>query len=163
VKRGEDTFEQRDAQVSRRDVLRGAGSAVGLAAMSPATGAVSPQRAHDVSLTTPADAVAMTTYGAVRGFKRSSVYIFKGIPYGEDTGGAARFLAPKAPKPWDEVRLALVYGPECPQRPSNHTPIELMFVNDAEYTYADENCLSLNVWSETLDHSARRPVIVWMH
>jgi para-nitrobenzyl esterase len=38
-----------------------------------------------------------------------------------------------------------------------------MFVNDADAAYADENCLSLNVWSETLDHSARRPVIVWIH
>ena len=154
---------QPDAGVSRRDLLIGAGSAVGLAALSPAKGAATPERPRDGTLTTPVDAVATTSCGAVRGFKRSSVYIFKGIPYGADTGGSARFLPPKVPQSWAEVRLALIYGPVCPQRPSNHTPIELMFVNDAEYTYADENCLSLNVWSETLDHSARRPVIVWIH
>ena len=141
----------------------GAGSAVGLAALSPSQAAVPPERPRVDALTTPLDAVATTSYGTVRGFKRSSVYIFKGIPYGADTGGPARFLAPTAPKPWDEVRLALIYGPVCPQRPSNHAPIELMFVNDADSVYPDENCLSLNVWSETLDHGARRPVIVWIH
>jgi para-nitrobenzyl esterase len=149
--------------VSRRDVLIGAGSGVGLAALSSAKSAAPPERPRDGTLTTPLDAVATTTCGAVRGFKRSSVYIFKGIPYGADAGGSARFLPPKVPQSWSEVRLALIYGPVCPQRPSNHAPIELMFVNDAEYTYSDENCLSLNVWSETLDHNARRPVIVWIH
>lgn len=154
---------QPDSGVSRRDLLLGGGSALGLAALSSAKGAEPAERPRDGTLTTPADAVATTTYGRVRGFKRSSIYIFKGIPYGADTGGGARFLAPKAPKPWDEVRLAVTYGPVCPQRSSNHTPIELLFVNDAEAASADENCLSLNVWSETLDHSAGRPVIVWLH
>jgi para-nitrobenzyl esterase len=152
-----------DAGVSRRDLLIGAGAAAGLAGLSPAVSAAPAERPRADSLTTPADAVATTTFGSVRGFKRSSVYIFKGIPYGADTGGAARFLAPKVPKSWDEVRLALIYGSVCPQRPSNHAPVELMFVNDAEYSYSDENCLSLNVWSESLDHNARRPVIVWIH
>jgi para-nitrobenzyl esterase len=159
-----DRAQQPGPGVSRRDLLIGAGSAAGLVALSSSQAAAPPERARDgAALTTPADAVATTTYGAVRGFKRSSVYIFKGIPYGADTGGPARFLAPKAPKSWDEVRLALIYGPVCPQRPSNHAPIELMFVNDADPAYPDENCLSLNVWSETLDHSAHRPVIVWLH
>ena len=155
--------EQTDAAVSRRELLISAGSAVGLAALSPARAAPLAERPRGDALTTPANAVATTKFGAVRGFKRSSVYIFKGIPYGADTGGAARFLSAKDPKPWDEVRLALIYGPVCPQRPATHAPIELMFVNDADPAYPDENCLSLNVWSETLDHSARRPVIVWIH
>ena len=152
-----------DSGVSRRDLLTGAGSAIGLAALSTARAAAPPARPRDDSLTTPSDAVATTTYGPVRGFKRSSVYIFKGIPYGADTGGPARFLPPKAPRAWDEIRLALLYGPVCPQRPSNYAPTELLFVNDAGPAYPDENCLSLNIWSETLDHGAHRPVIVWLH
>ena len=163
MKNCDDRTAPPDAGVSRRDLLMGAGSAVGLAALAPARAAAPPERPRDGALTTPADAVAATTYGKVRGFKRSSVYIFKGIPYGADTGGPGRFVAPKPPKSWDEMRLALIYGPVCPQRPSNHAPTELLFVNDAEATYSDENCLSLNVWSESLDHNARRPVIVWLH
>jgi para-nitrobenzyl esterase len=154
---------QPDLGVSRRHLLIGAGSAAGLAALSPVRAGTSPQRSRDETLTTPADAVATTTYGKVRGFKRSSVYIFKGIPFGADTGGSARFLPPKPPKSWDEVRLSLLYGPVCPQRASNFAPTELLFVNDAGPAVPDENCLSLNVWSETLDHGARRPVIVWLH
>ena len=163
MKRQIDAFESRDAAVSRRDLLLGAGAAVGLGTLPSAQAGTPPEHSRETLLTTPIDAVATTSHGKVRGFKRSTVYIFKGIPYGADTSGSARFLAPKAPDSWDEVRLALIYGPVCPQRPANRTPVELLFVNDAEATYSDENCLSLNVWSETLDHSARRPVIVWLH
>ena len=163
MRNGANRSVARDSAVSRRDLLIGAGSAAGLAALTTARAATPPERPRDGALTTPADAVAATTYGKVRGFKRSSVYIFKGIPYGADTGGPARLLAPKAPKSWDGIRLALLYGPVCPQRPSNYSPTELLFVNDAGPSYPDENCLSLNIWSETLDHGARRPVIVWLH
>ena len=117
MKSGHSGFAQSGSGVSRRNLLIGAGSAVGLAALTTAQAAAPPERPRGDSLTTPADAVATTTYSSVRRFKRSSVYIFKGIPYGADTGGAARFLAPMAPKPWDEVRLSLIYGPVCPQCP----------------------------------------------
>jgi para-nitrobenzyl esterase len=148
--------------LSRRDLLIGA--AAGLATLPAVTKAApAVNAAQHGSLTTPADATVRTTNGSVRGFKRSSVYIFKGIPYGADTGGAARFLAPKAPDPWDDTRLALVYGPVSPQAPASHAPLELMFVNDGDPGYAGENCLNLNVWSETLDPNARKPVIVWIH
>src|SRR4051794_15717675 len=67
------------------------------------------------TLTTPPEAVVGTTAGPVQGVLRSSIYTFKGIPYGADTGGEARFRAPKPPVPWTDVRPALAYGPCCPQ------------------------------------------------
>ncbi|MGA9026793.1 MAG: carboxylesterase family protein, partial [Steroidobacteraceae bacterium] len=158
------TFSKGEYGLSRRELLIGAGAAAGLAALPASEGAVPEVRATQRgSLSTPPEATVRTTNGPIRGFKRSSVYIFKGIPYGADTGGAGRFMAPTAPAPWQDTRLTLVYGPVSPQPPAAHAPIELMFVNDGDPGYAEENCLNLNVWSETLDPAARRPVIVWIH
>src|ERR1035441_5490670 len=64
---------------------------------------------------TPRTAVANTQYGKVRGFLDGGVLTFKGIPYGQDTGGANRWLPAKAPKPWNNEYPALIYGANCPQ------------------------------------------------
>ena len=44
------------------------------------------------------------------------VFTFKGIPYGQTTGGENRWLPAKPPKPWDGEYPALIYGANCPQR-----------------------------------------------
>ena len=46
---------------------------------------------------TPRTAVANTQYGKVRGFLDGGVLTFKGIPYGQDTGGENRWLPAKPP------------------------------------------------------------------
>src|ERR1035438_6767704 len=68
------------------------------------------------SCSTPRSAVAKTQYGKVRGFVDAGVFTFKGIPYGQDTGGENRWLPAKPPKPWDGEYPALIYGANCPQR-----------------------------------------------
>jgi carboxylesterase type B len=53
------------------------------------------------------------------------VYTFKGVPYGEDTVGEDRWLPAKAPTPWKDEYLALVYGANCPQTLHNYKSIEM--------------------------------------
>jgi len=48
---------------------------------------------------TPRSAVASTQYGKVRGYLDGGVFTFKGVPYGQDTSGANRWLPAKPPTP----------------------------------------------------------------
>ena len=113
------------------------------------------------SCSTPRSAVAKTQYGKVRGYVDSGVLTFKGIPYGQDTGGANRWLPAKAPKPWDGEYPALVYGANCPQRLHDFTAIEQSFLYDWTDGYMSEDMLKLNVWTPSL--TGKRPVLVYYH
>ena len=66
----------------------------------------------------PAQRSPSTQYGKVRGFLDGGVFTFKGIPYGQDTGGENRWLPAKPPKPWDGEYPALIYGAELPAAPA---------------------------------------------
>lgn len=106
-------------------------------------------------------AVAQTQYGKVQGFVISGIYTFLGIPYGADTGGKNRFMPPRPPQPWDDVRPAVAYGNWAPQKRNQPGPYD-MFLDHWNYSAISEDCLCLNVWSPGTD-SKRRPVLVWIH
>ena len=119
--------------------------------------------AHQTSgvCTTPRSAVAKTQYGKVRGYVDAGVLTFKGIPYGQDTGGENRWLPAKPPKPWDGEYPALIYGANCPQRLHDYTAIEQSFLYDWDDGYMSEDMLKLNVWTPSL--TGKRPVLVYFH
>jgi len=110
---------------------------------------------------TPPSAVVKTQYGKVRGFVDAGVLTFKGIPYGQDTGGENRWLPAKPPKPWDGEYPALIYGANCPQRLHDYTAIEQSFLQDWDDGYMSEDMLKLNVWTPSL--TGKRPVLVYFH
>lgn len=155
----------RDSQpspVTRRSVLTGAALALAAPMQLPAK---TYAHARQVSsrLSTPAQAVVATSLGPVRGFQRGEVYVFRGIPYGADTGGDARFLPPRAASAWQGVRSALNFGPVCPQPVRDRSNETVAFICDWDDGYPGEDCLRINVWSADLEPQALRPVMFWIH
>ena len=111
--------------------------------------------------TTPRSAIVNTQYGKVRGFVDGGVYTFKGIPYGQDTGGENRWLPAKPPNPWKDDYPALIYGGNCPQNLHPWTAIEQTFIQDWDDGYQSEDMLKLNVWTPSL--TGKRAVLVYFH
>jgi para-nitrobenzyl esterase len=104
--------------------------------------------------------IAATAHGRLRGVTADGIHIFKGIPYGATTAGAARFHAPAPPTAWSGVRDALVYPPMAPQAAISLGGLFASWTFDKEIS---EDCLALNVWTPGLRDGANRPVMVWFH
>jgi para-nitrobenzyl esterase len=151
--------------MNRREVLLFGATAGVSAALGPAALAMDNTKtaAHQGpgNCTTPKTAVANTKYGKVRGFVDGGVLTFKGVPYGQDTGGENRWLPAKEPKPWEGEYPALIYGPNCPQHLHDFTGIEQSFIQDWDDGYQGEDMLKLNVWTPSL--TGKRAVMVYFH
>ena len=105
----------------------------------------------------PGHPIASTPDGRLRGAKRDSTYIFRGIRYAK----ARRFHMPTAPDPWEGIKDALVYGPVCPEietvNPDDNYTVPHVFYPQ------EENCQYLNIWTQSLSQDAKKPVLVWFH
>jgi para-nitrobenzyl esterase len=148
---------------TRRDALRFSVASLGAAIAVPQIGRAEPQREQQRShrCSTPSAAVANTRYGKVRGYLDNDVLTFKGIPYGQDTGGENRWLPCKPPLPWEGERSTLVYGANCPQSLHDFTAVEQSFLQQWTDGYVGEDMLKLNVWTSSL--SGKRPVMFYIH
>ena len=156
--------EDRTKFSRRHALLFPAGAGIGAALDATASAADSTKTAaHQApgGCSTPGSAVAKTQYGKVRGYVDDGVLTFKGIPYGQDTGGENRWLPAKPLKPWDGEYPALIYGANCPQRLHDFTAIEQSFLQDWDDGYMSEDMLKLNVWTPAL--TGKRAVMVYFH
>ncbi len=110
-----------------------------------------------------------TRYGRVRGFVDNGVHIFKGIPYGASTAGTGRFMPPRPPRSWTDVRDARTLGPTAPgafgvaAESMNDPGVAAMLAGAAESVPPSEDCLVLNVWTPDPQDGGKRPVMVWCH
>lgn len=101
--------------------------------------------------------VVSTKAGKLRGFVVDGTYTFHGIKYAD----AKRFQAPSEVEPWEGIRTALAYGYVCPLMSQDNPSNELLVPH--RYWPQDENCQYLNVWTQTLEAGAKKPVLVWLH
>ncbi len=150
---------------TRRDaLLLSATAGVGAALARPQTGFAGSEttlQQRSGHCSTPRSAVAQTQYGKVRGYEDGGVLTFKGVPYGQDTGGENRWLPCKPPVPWDGERPTLVYGANCPQTLHDFTAVEQSFLQQWVDGYLSEDMLKLNIWTPSL--SGKRPVMFYIH
>lgn len=103
------------------------------------------------------ETIAQTKGGKLKGFYYDGIYTFHGIRYAK----AKRFQMPAPIKPWEGVKDALSYGYICPilnnPKPTGEVATPHRFWPE------NENCQYLNIWTTSLDSSAKKPVLVWLH
>jgi len=98
-----------------------------------------------------------TKAGLLHGYQYDGIYIFKNIAYAK----AERFQMPLPVDPWEGVKEATSYGFVCPLLSQDTPDDELMVPH--RYWPVSENCQNLNIWTDSLDEKAKRPVMVWLH
>lgn len=101
--------------------------------------------------------IAETPLGKIRGVEREGLFVFRGIKY----ANAERFRMPEPVEPWEGVKKAVTFGYACPEmsKPTTSDNME----NPHFWQVQNESCQYLNVWTNTLDSSAKKPVMFWIH
>ena len=83
-------------------------------------------------------------------------------------------MPPVKPEPWKGIRNALQYGRVCPNQDSAHFNTDgknlanfdedaFVLHRGAAATVPGEDCLRLNLWTQEINASRKRPVMVYMH
>ncbi len=109
--------------------------------------------------------IVQTEAGRLRGIVIEGAAAFLSIPYGAPTDGANRFMPPRPPKSWSGVRDAVAFRTQAPQSRLGFPvrPELADFGGPPDPSPESEDCLALNVWTQSPDPAAWRPVMVWLH
>ena len=96
--------------------------------------------------------VVHTQNGNIKGLKEQNCYVFKGIPYEAPRTGDARFMAPAPHSDWEGTLNCQQFGAVSAQPGNKQEPLR-----------GSEDGLYLNVYTPSLSHTAKLPVLVWVH
>ncbi|KCZ54779.1 hypothetical protein HY29_13350 [Hyphomonas beringensis] len=108
--------------------------------------------------------VVETANGKLRGATAAGISVFKGVHYGASTAGDNRFMPPQPVEKWAGIRNALSFGDVSPQATGSRAyEYADLIVFDRQPAGPGEDCLSLNVWTPSLDQQSSKPVIVVLH
>ena len=152
-------MSQESNGVSRRNLLTHGSVLAGFVGAGVALSAPASQAA-DAPEETPNlnPPVVQVRAGKLRGFRDGRTLTFLGVPYAQ----AERFGMPQPVTPWADVKGAQTFGPVCPIPQQISVGID-DFVFPHRYWVENENCQVLNIWTQNLTPSVRKPVMVWMH
>src|SRR5262245_24272800 len=162
-------------RASRRQVIKAgvAGVVAAAAGAVPAAESLTKQASRDAARGQPTARLngplffdVETSTGVVRGIANTGIKIFRGIPYGADTGGRNRFMPPRKPTPWTGARNCIGYGPISPQTASGFRSDYSQLIQWDKHIGTggmSEDCLSLNLWTPGGNDNAKRAVLVSFH
>ena len=167
----EETFVGREEGMNRRQLL-GRGAALVGAALAGATlqsstalgqeehphGEMGERGSHASAPPNLRPPMVQVEVGKLRGFRDGKTTVFLGIPYAE----AERFELPKPVQPWEGVKSAQAWGPVCPIVNMTEPGVD-EFVFPHRYWVENEHCQVLNIWTQDLSPTTKKPVMVWMH
>jgi len=115
----------------------------------------------DPALVTNASTSVSIDCGKVRGLYSadSDAFMFRGIPYASPPVGDLRWRPPVDVNStnnncWSGEFEATVFGNQC---------FQIVFGNETQNVTGSEDCLYINVWTPTLNDTAKLPVMFWIH
>src|SRR5258705_11174915 len=101
------------------------------------------------------DSLATIQPGRLEGLNINGIHRLLGARYRNPPVGPLRGRAPEPLEKWEGVRPAKQFGPIAIQTTGACFTLR--------ETRQSEDCLSLNIWTASLNREVRQPVMVWIH
>lgn len=127
---------------------------------------VTPQTAPATKATAPA--VVALDKGSIMGYNENGIYTFKGVPYG--SFDRFKYAVPTASYGTsDRPSFAMSNGSVSPQSNTRTAysnwaaSAAFMTPSESDMFSTESECLNLNIWTDSLDETAKKPVLVFMH